>query len=175
MRKGFYFLILVTLLSGCTKVEKTPTSGTVTIDNTTYQSTTYYYIGFSFSKATLVSTTSNPGPEILVYVNSSGTPSRLTLQANNLKPSFYKLGDYTDEAAAIIAFNDLKTISVTQWTDMADPVTPNQVWIYRAGNDTYAKFRIISTVNEIRLNIPYAECKFQWVYQPDGSLTFPGK
>ena len=58
---------------------------------------------------------------------------------------------------------------------MADPINANQVWVYRTGTETYAKIRIISTVNEIRDDMPYGECTFEWVYQPDGSLTFPGK
>jgi hypothetical protein len=56
---------------------------------------------------------------------------------------------------------------------MADPIKDNQVWIYKSGTETYTKFRIISTVNETRSNVPYGECTFQWVYQPDGSTTFP--
>jgi hypothetical protein len=85
------------------------------------------------------------------------------------------VGDFADAATAQSAFDNLKTISVTQWLDMADPINANQVWIYRSGTDNYTKFRIVSTVNETRQSIPYGECSFQWVYQPDGSSTFPGK
>jgi hypothetical protein len=66
------------------------------------------------------------------------------------------------------------------WTDFADPVKPNQVWIYRSQGEKYAKIRIISTVNErrkdtsaLRDSVDYAECTFEWVYQPDGTITFP--
>jgi hypothetical protein len=165
--------IFLLMLAGCTKVEPNRTSGTDTIDNITYQSTTYYVYGFTFSQGKLVSTIGEPGPDITIYVNKDNTPSRLTLQADNLKPSFYKVGDYADENAAKAAFDNLKTVSVTQWQEMADPIAANQVWIYRSGEDTYTKFRIVSTVNEIRQTIAYGECTFQWVYQPDGSLTFP--
>ena len=57
------------------------------------QSTTYYVYGFLFSKAKKVSTLDIPGPDITVYVNSDTPPNRLYLQANNLNPSFYKVGD----------------------------------------------------------------------------------
>lgn len=168
--------MFLSALSGCTKVEPTRTSGIDTIDNTTYQSTTYFVYGFSFSKAKLVSTNTNPGPDIIVYVNIDNLPHRLTLQANNLKPSFYKVGDFADEETARSAFNNLKTVSVSQWEDMADPINANQVWVYRTGgSECYAKIRISSTKNEIRNIIPYGECTFEWLYQPDGSLTFPGK
>ena len=172
-RLSIILLAAITAFYSCKEDEIARTSGTDTIDNTTYQSTTYYVYGFSFSEGKLVSTMSDPGPDIVIYVNQDNTPSRLTLQANNMKPSFSKVGDYPDEAAAKTAFDNLKTVSVSQWSEMADPITPNQVWIYRSGNEKYTKFRIISTVNEMRQLIAYGECTFQWVYQPDGSLTFP--
>jgi hypothetical protein len=171
----FSVLLMFVALSGCTKKESTRTSGIDTIDNSTYYGTTYYTYGFSFSKAKQVTTNVNPGPDIAVYVNvDNGTP-RLTLQTNNLKPSFFKVGDFTDASAAQSAFDNLNTVNVSQWQDMADPILDNQVWIYRSGNETYTKFRIISTVNEKRQSIDYGEITFQWVYQSDGSLTFPGK
>jgi len=172
----FILLAIFSILTGCTKKEPTRTSGIDTIDNITYFSTTYYNYAFSFSGAKLVSTNINHGWDISIFVitDNPGTP-RLTLQANNLKASFYKAGDYPDESTAKSAFDNLKTVSVTQWQDMADPISANQVWIYRSGTDKYTKFRIISTINETRQSIPYGECNFQWVFQPDGSLTFPGK
>ena len=165
---------LLLVLSGCTKKEPVRTSGTDTIDNITYFSVTYYNYGFSFSKAKLVSTNVNPGPDITLFVtqDNSGNPI-LTLQADNLNPSFYKVGDYADEASAKTAFDNLKTVSVSQWQDMANPVTNNQIWIYRSGTNNYTKFRIVSTVNETRQSVPYGECSFQWEYQPDGTTTFP--
>jgi hypothetical protein len=176
MKKIVIILFTIsTLLTGCTKKERTRTSGIDTIDNITYFSTTYYNYGFSFSSAKLVSTSTNPGPDITIYVNVDNVTPRLTLQSNNLKPSFFKVGDFADEPTAQSAFDNLKTVSATQWLDMADPISANQVWLYRSGSDTYTKFRIVSTINETRQSIPYGECSFQWVYQPDGSTTFPGK
>jgi hypothetical protein len=167
------FLLLI-LLSSCNKTDNTPSnSGTVTIDNKTYMSTTYYVYGFLFSKADKVSTLDVPGPDITVYVNADNTPYFLYLQANNLNPSFYKLGSYPDAQSASEAFDNLKTVGNYQWTELADSISANQVWVYRSGTQCYAKIRIISTVNEIREAIPYGECTFEWVYQPDGSTTFP--
>ena len=171
----FKLLAIFLILPGCTKTEPTRTSGIDSINNTTYFSTTYYNYGFSFSSAKQVSTNLNPGPDITIYVNIDNVTPRLTLQSNNLKPSFYKAGEFSDEGTAKTAFDNLKTVSVSQWVDMADPINANQLWIYRSGTDRYAKIRIISTVNETRQGIAYGECSFQWVYQPDGSLTFPGK
>ena len=171
----FILLAILSVLSGCTKKEPTRTSGIDTIDNITYFSTTYYQYGFSFSSASLVSTNLNPGPDITIYVNIDNATPRLTLQSNNLKPSFYKVGDFPDVSSAQSAFDNLKTVSVSQWQDMADPINANQVWIYKSGTEHYSKIRIVSTVNETRQGVAYGECSFQWVYQPDGSLTFPAK
>jgi hypothetical protein len=175
MKKTVYILaVLFFAMSGCTKVEPTRTAGIDTIDNTVYLPT-YFAYGFSFSQAKLISNLANPGADIIIYVNTDNSPYRLNLLADNLKPSFYKTGDFPDEASAITAFNNLKTVSVTQWIDIADPIKANQVWIYRTGSEKYAKIRIISTKNETRQGVPYGECTFQWIYQGDGSSTFPGK
>lgn len=169
------FVALFSILSGCTKKEATRTSGIDTIDNTTHFSSTYFNYGFSFSKAKLISTIDGQGYDISLYVNTDNLPYRLTLQSDNLRPSFYKMGDFADEPAAKTAFDNLKTVTVQQWQDMADPVTDNQVWIFRSGSSNYTKIRIVSTINEPRQSVDYGECTFQWVYQPDGSSTFPGK
>jgi hypothetical protein len=173
--KRIIFILFITLVTfaGCTETPDTPTSGIATIDNTVYISTTYYSIGFSFSTAKTVSNIDDPGPDITVYVNKDIVPYRLIFQADNLLPSFFKYGEFADEEAAILAFNNLTTFTASNWTDMADPLRPNQIWIYRSGTERYSKIRIVSTVNEMRQNIAYGECKFEWVYQPDGSTTFP--
>jgi hypothetical protein len=176
MMKRLVIIIVISavILLSCKKSGNpaAPVSGTVTIDNTTYQSSTYYVYGFSFSPAKKVSTIESPGPDIIIYDSPANV---LSLQADNLNPSFYKVGDYPDSQAAADAFNNLKSVGTYQWTEMADPISDNQVWVYRSGTNCYAKLRIISTVNETRNNLPYGECTFEWVYQPDGSTTFPGK
>jgi hypothetical protein len=177
MKRSFILIFLIALiLFGCKKDQTPSGSGTVTIDNKTYQSTTYYVYGFSFSKAKKVSTLENPGPDVTVYVNTDSPPdSWLYLQANNLNPSFYKIGDYPDAESASAAFDNLKTVGNYPWIEIAQPITPNQVWVYKTGAPCYAKIRIISTVNETRESKPFGECTFEWVYQPDGSTTFPLK
>lgn len=175
-RQVTIFLALISIFTGCTKKESTRTSGIDTIDNTTYYSASYYQYGFYFPGAKLVATSTTPGPDIVLFVNIENPDSpHLTLQSDNLKPSFYKVGDYADEPTAQSAFDNLKTVAVTQWQDMADPINPHQVWIYRSGADNYTKIRIVSTVNETRQSVVYGECTFQWVYQSDGSTTFSGK
>jgi hypothetical protein len=172
MKNIFLILMSVSIcMVSCKKEKEIPVSGIVTIDNTTRLSQTYYVYGFLFSRAELVSTLDNPPPDITV--ESDGT--NLFFQTNTLKNSFYKYGEYDNADEAIEAFGNLTTVSVTQWVGLAYPVEPDQIWIYRTGDEHYAKLRIISTVSEVREDHDYAECTFEWVYQPDGSLTFPGK
>jgi hypothetical protein len=178
MKRSFILIFLIPFVfSGCKKDTTHSGSVTVTIDNTLYGNdvTGYYSLGFSFSKAKKISTVDTPGPDVTVFIIVDTPPNRITLQTSTLNPAFYKLGDYPDAASAETAFSDLKTVGSYQWTEMADPINPNQVWVYRTGTQCYAKIRIISTVNEIRNNLPYGEVTFESVYQPDGSTTFPLK
>ncbi|HLN55676.1 MAG TPA: hypothetical protein VK207_06775 [Bacteroidales bacterium] len=168
--------IVVIALSGCKKdEEKAPVSGTHTINNLRYQEkSTYALHGFTFSTGQEVSTESTPGPDIIIDTLNGTT---LIFQANNLLPSFSKAGEYPNETAAKEAFNNLKSVTASQWIDFSSAVLPNQIWIYRSGAKNYTKIRTISTLIEKRQNlgktINYGECTFEWVHQPDGSLIFP--
>jgi hypothetical protein len=170
----FYILLVLLILQGSCKKDKIPeTTGIVTIDNTTTLGQTYYVYGFLFSEARKASTADNPPPDITI--DSDGI--NLLFQANNLKDSFYKAGEYNDAASAQSAYDNLKSATASQlaWEGIGTPVKVHQIWIYRSGTDHYAKFRIISTKTEPGQVKPYAECTFEWEYQPDGTLTFPGK
>ena len=177
------YLILILLLmflpAGCKKNDTPRLSGTDTIDNTLFGNGPYYALGFSFSQAKKISTLNDPEPDItLVAVqNIDGSISKTTLQTNNLKNSYYKFGEYADAISSKQAFDNLKSAVVTlaRWKEESDTIRINQVWIFRTGTEHYAKFRILNSVSEQRSGKPYAECKFEWVYQPDGSITFPGK
>jgi len=172
MRKWIYILpILAVSMSSCRKEDVIPVSGTVTIDNTTRLGQTYYVYGFLFSQAKLVSTLNKPRPDITV--DSDGT--NIFFQADNLHDSFRKAGEYSDAVAATAAFDTLTAKGSSVFLGLASPLIANQLWIYRSGSDCYAKIRVISTISEERDGHTYAECKFEWAFQPDGSLTFPGK
>jgi hypothetical protein len=163
------------ILTGCKKDNTPSLSGIVTIDNNLdgNDKTGYFAYGFSFVLAKKVSTVDNPPPDITI--DNDGTIENLILQTNNFKDSFYKYGEFADAASAELAFNNITSPTVMQWVVWANPVKANQVWIFRTSTEHYAKIRIISTNSETRASRNYSECTFNWVYQPDGSLTFPGK
>ena len=175
MKRLFFTLIsTIILLVACKKEVTVRPYGTDTIDNIVHQNVTWFYYGFSFSQAKLVSTESTPGPDIVLYLNKDDVSSRVTLQANNFLPSFFKIGEYANEDEAKKAFDNLKTVPAPQqWLAMADPIAPNQVWIYRSNDEKYTKLRIVDIKSKELQGVPYEECTFQWVHQPDGSVNFP--
>lgn len=179
--KKIYLVILIVLLlaSGCKKNDKSELSGTVTLDNKLYGTTTYYALGFTFSTAKMSSTLNIPPPDITIdafSINVSGHDSLvLFFYSNNYLPSFFCYGNYPDATAASQAFKNLISFSPPQWTDLGDNVNANQIWLFKTSNETYAKLRVVSTIRGPGQIKPEAQCTFEWVYQPDGSVTFPGK
>lgn len=160
----------------CDNKDEPDLSGNATISNELtfdQQSQTYNSYGFLFSKGELVSILGTPPPDITV--DNDGTLDNLILQTGNFKNSFYKAGEYGDASSAKQAFDKLTTITVPVWESWAFGIRPDQIWIFRTSTEKYAKIRIISIISEVRASLNYAECTFEWVYQPDGSLTFPGK
>lgn len=167
-------LVLSFLLNGCKKDNGPRLSGTDTIDNKLYGTGPYFALGFSFPASNKISTLNSP-LDVFTINAFPGNFNKTYFDAQNFNNSFYRFGIYSDAAAAALAFNSLTSFSVTQWKATGDSVKTNQIWLFRTSSDTYAKFRITSIVGEIRESRPYVECTFEWVYQPDGSLTFPGK
>ena len=131
-------------------------------------------MGFSFPLAKKVSTLSSP-LDVITINAFPGNFDKPYFDAQNFEYSFFLFGSYSDGTSASLAFKNLTSFSVTQWNATGDAVKPNQIWLFKTSSGTYSKFLIKSTVGEMRNNIPFVSCTFEWVYQPDGSLTFPGK
>jgi hypothetical protein len=146
----------------------------VTIDNVLYGTGPYYALGFSFTSAKKVSTLSSP-LDVITINAFPGNFDKTFFSDENFDNSFFLYGSYADATAATLAFKNLTTFNVTLWKATGDGVKADQIWLFRTSNSTYVKFRIISTVGEVRNNIPFVQCTFEWVHQPNGSLTFPGK
>jgi len=177
MKRLFIILIsTIVFLGDCKKDATVRTSGTATIDNTILQPTTNpHVLGFSFSQAKLASSLSSSFDIAITLFNS-----KPELAAKNFNPSFFKVGDYATENEAKTAFDNLKTVPEPQpWGYFARDIVPNQIWIYRSDihktdNEKYTKIRIIEVKTEKEEQyVVYAECTFEWVHQPDGSLNFP--
>ena len=169
-------LPFIIIAGGCDetgKAGKIPVTGTVTIENTLYGSELYYTNGFNFAKAEITSSLATPKPDVTIYFDD--TQELFILQTEAGLNGFFLQGEYADETSAKAAFNNLTAHSVSNWEDWANPVRPNQVWLYRSASEHYAKLRIVSVSFTAMDPRDYAECTFEWAYQPDGSKTFPGK
>lgn len=175
MRLSLIILIISSLVYGCRKTDSQKLSGTVTIDNTLYGEGPYYALGFSFSSGKKISTLKVPAPDITIEADApdNGILRKLYLSTNNFENSFYRVGEYPDAATALSVFKNLTSVGNPSWESMGNSIKSNQVWIFRTGNTCYAKLRIMNTIGEIRQERAYAECTFEWVYQPNGSLVFP--
>jgi len=172
MQRLYYLVLLfLVLCAGSCRKDEIPLSGTATIDNDLFGTGPYYAFGFSFALADKVPTSSKPFPDLII--DNDGTTDNLILQANTFKNSFFLAGEYNDAPSASAAFDNLTEPVATNWVVWAFGIEPNQVWIIRTAEEKYAKIRIISTVSELRENRNYAECTFEWVFQPDGTLSFP--
>jgi hypothetical protein len=175
MKRLCLVLLLVFLtLSGCKKNNSPKLSGTDTINNILYGTGPYYALGFSFPASKKISTLSS-APDVITLIAYPGNFNKTYFDVQNFNNSFYRYGGYADESTASQAFKNLTSFSIPQWKATGDSVKANQIWLFKTSKDTYAKFRIISTIGETRNNIPFVECTFEWVFQPDKSLTFPEK
>jgi hypothetical protein len=167
-------LVVMLLFSGCDGTDG-PSSGTVTLNNELYGSGPYYALGFSFAKAKAISTLSVPAPDITVQAGSLSTGGLVEafLSTDTFEPAFALKGEYDSESTAVSAFKALASVGTVSYIELGAPLKNNQVWVVRTEDEKYAKIRIIEVTLNTTLSPPSASCKFEWVYQPDGSTTFP--
>jgi hypothetical protein len=179
LRLFILLLIPALLLKGCKKDDKPVYSGTMTIDNVLIGSGPYYGYGFSVPTGKKVSTLDNPLDVITVLEDHdiNYNVRKIFFSCSNYLNGFYRYGNYDDAASAEQAFGNLTSFTEPAWKEIGDTVVANQIWLFRTSEEKYAKIRVISTFSEKRADMvfPYAECTFEWVYQPDGTQTFPGK
>jgi hypothetical protein len=179
MKKIIIAVLLMISVAACDRYE-IPLRGTVTIENTLYWSgSEYHALGFNFTTASLRRTNSPPLPDItlLAETDAGGIITAVSFNGNSgfQYLPFSLVGEYTDEPAAIAAFQALTTVDNTGrvWLEVGKPIAVNQIWLFQTEDEKYAKIRIVEVITEMRDNVAFASCKFQWVFQPSGSLTFP--
>ncbi|MDF1560014.1 MAG: hypothetical protein P1P83_07385 [Bacteroidales bacterium] len=173
-------LALALMAGGCNRDDQ-QFSGTITLTNELYDGDPYYYaLGLSFDEAKAVPTLPDQYRADITLMAGTipgGTTVEPFLSANTLEPAFALKGEYATESDAVTAFRALKDVSSLLWEfsflDLAAPLKKNQVWVVRTRDHTYAKLRIIDVVLNTTVNPPLASCKLEWVWQPDGTATFP--
>jgi len=171
-------LAAMLLLAGCGGDDQ-KTSGTITLTNELYDGDSYFYaLGLSFDEAKEVPTLPDQyRADITLMAGdvTGGGPVVAFLSANTLDAPFSLIGTYASVSAAKSAFDNLKSVGSQTWIDLAAPLAANQVWVFEARDATYAKLRIISVTLDTSGDDPVATCTLEWVWQPDGSPTFPAK
>jgi hypothetical protein len=173
-------LALALLAGGCSR-DNQQFSGTVTLTNELFGGDPYYYgLGLSFDEAKAVPTLPDQERADIVLIAGTipgGTAVEPFLSANTLEPAFALMGEYATESEAVTAFRALKDAtslsSVFSFLDLAAPLKENQIWVVRTRDRTFAKIRIIDVVLDIAPNPDFTSCRLEWVWQPDGSATFP--
>lgn len=178
--KQIYIALLVFtfFFSGCKKDTSPTLSGTVTINNIlVLKGDKYFANGLSVPTGKKITFSAPPTNVVTILADKdvNNNVRKIYFSTNNIEDSYSRVGNYPDAVSASIAFENLITFTPPLWTPLGDSVKANQVWLFKTSFDKYAKIRVISTVAEKRDNKPYAECTFEWVYQPDGSTTFPVK
>jgi len=168
--------VVMLLLTGCDGKDQ-QNSGTITLTNELYDADSYYYVlGLSFDEAKTVPTLPDQyRADIWLMAGpvTTGGPVVAYLTINTLNPSFALTGTYGSVGEAISAFEGLKSIGIVSYVDLAAPLEANQVWVVKTRDFKYAKLRIIDVVLDTDATPDFASCKVEWVWQPDGSATFP--
>lgn len=169
-------LAAILIFAGCGGDDQV-TSGTITLTNELYDGGSYYYaLGLSFDEAKEVPTLPDANRAditLMAGAVTTGGPVLPFLSANTLNPPFALTGTYASGSAAKSAFTALTSVGSQTWTDLAAPLEANQVWVMKTRDATYVKLRIISVTLNSAVNPPTASCSLEWVWQPDGSATFP--
>jgi hypothetical protein len=174
-------VLTIALLAGGCNRDNQQFSGTITLTNELFGGDPYYYgLGLSFDEAKAVPTLPDQERADIVLIAGTipgGTAVEPFLSANTLEPAFALMGEYATESEAVTAFRALKDAtslsSVFSFLDLAAPLKENQIWVVRTRDHTFAKIRIIDVVLDIAPNPDFASCRLEWVWQPDGSATFP--
>jgi hypothetical protein len=169
-------LAVMLFFAGCGGDDQ-QTSGTITLTNELYDGGSYYYaLGLSFDEAKEVPTLPDAyraDITLMAGAVNSGGPVLPFLSSNTLDPPFALVSNHLTAAESENAFNALKTVGNYTWIDLAAPISTNQIWVVKTRDAKYAKLRIVSLTLDTSVSPAFAACKLEWVWQPDGSATFP--
>jgi len=80
---------------------------------------------------------------------------------------------FSNAEEALNFFNNYLEASDTSFTALASPLQINQVWLFKTNSEKFAKLLIENVQYYLKDITPFAEIKFKWVFQPDGSMQFP--
>ncbi len=169
-------LLLVGVTVSCNKEKNPGNSGEITLTSELYGTGPYYAMGYNFALGKMVKTLDKPGPDITLLANSTNNQNYINayLSTDNLNNSFSLTASFDNLSEAENFFNTYaEVIDSSGYEGIAANIQPYQIWTYRSSDTKYVKMLIKSVKKEIRDDFPYAETTLRFVYQPDGSRTFP--
>jgi len=179
MIKIFSFLILSTIfLGGCHKKDQVKTSGEATLNSDRIlEGSTYTIQGFSLVSGEVVSfnpesTQNIPDLFVLPIADQQGNVTGAFFDSPNIYASFALVDSFSDAKEALNFFNNYREVKVDSYTELATPLQSNQVWVFKTNAGKFSKLLILDVQFYLKDITPYAEVKFKWAYQPDGSMRF---
>ena len=176
MNKTVYILILILFVSGCSKDKEVKTSGTNTLSSERIlDGQTHNYYGFSFSKATvnLYNVANSTDLPDFVVVDYFDLKTLQAFNSDNIEDSFALAGTFSTADSALTFFNNYLEVNPGSYVGLANPVLENQVWIFKTRSGNFGKMLILTTLSFEKNSNMISEVQFKWVYQPNGSSTFP--
>jgi len=154
-----------------------PTSGIATMDSRLYfndKTQNYFLYGFDFEKGKTVKyefMVSGAGTDLVLSPLAGIDGGYFTSPGND--EAFYMAESFDNPQAAQDYYTGLTLFAAPAFTEWANPLLANQVWIIRTLEDRYAKIWIQSVETRNDTEGDYVQVTFAWTFQPDGSTTFP--
>jgi len=177
-------MISLQLIISCNNTEPKPipTSGIINIDSRVFiGSGSYFSNCFSFSQGELIEYPNSqdiiPDINVLVHQSDGGQILGVYFASPDLFESFSKVYFTNSADSAKIYYDSILEIQDSVFTQLAIPVTSNEIWVIKTRDNRFGKILILETTayNDSSTSAtptPYGEVTFEWVFQPDGSRQF---
>lgn len=175
--RSMVFLLLLSLIC-CKKEEKAKLTGEAVISTRLYGTGPYYTNGFSFSTGKNHPYPGTSGVRIDLVAQAvtdlQGNLTGVMLGSPDNDKAFFTNNTFSSLAEAESFFSGYTEVGPVAFSALSDTIQPFQVITFRSVVPTYAKM-LITSLKFFRGDQTgqYAEVSFRWVYQPDGSTTFP--
>lgn len=171
-----FFILAASFLFSCNGSTTEPDDTTLT-SGSTIISTQEGRIGFSFSAGEVLRPPYDPDnyPDFDVQTNTTAMGTILgaffvaTKQDQSLRDAFALVHTANSEEEAKQFFDALSVVSTEDFKPLAITLAKNQVWVAKTMGQHFAKMLVLN--NKV-VAASYAEVKFEWVFQTNGSRNF---
>lgn len=169
------------LMSACSGSGGPDLKGEMTLSSQLYGTESYYLFGFSYEEADLfkypfggetLPDIINEGFLVIEGSDQRALPGFNTPGGVN---GFALAGSFESQEEARAFFDAYKQVEdALQFLPVSDTVKEHQVWVQQSALGNYAKLLVRNVSSfSVESGRPYSEVVLDYVYQPDGSTTFP--